>query len=69
QLMKGMTMQNDMPMYIMLEFQIMRNWLNEFVCTPLQIVPPPPNPPPPVEPFPQPDNFTSSDDSSPTVLE
>ncbi|PNX94714.1 hypothetical protein L195_g017892 [Trifolium pratense] len=67
QLMKGMAMQNNMLMYIMLEFQIMRNWLNECVCTPLQIVPPPPNPPPPVEPFPQPENSTSSDDSSPTV--
>ncbi|MCI67533.1 hypothetical protein A2U01_0088792, partial [Trifolium medium] len=43
--MRGMSMQNDMLMYIMLEFQIMRNWLNECVCTPLQIVPPPPNPP------------------------
>ncbi|CAJ2648354.1 unnamed protein product [Trifolium pratense] len=69
QLMKGMSMQNDMLMYIMLEFQIMRNWLNECVCTPLQIVPPPPNPPPPVEPFPQPENSTSSDDSSPTIPE
>ncbi|CAJ2674731.1 unnamed protein product [Trifolium pratense] len=69
QLMRGMSMQNDMLMYIMLEFQIMRNWLNECVCTPLQIVPPPPNPPPPVEPFPQPENSTSSDDSSPTIPE
>ncbi|MCI95288.1 hypothetical protein A2U01_0116586, partial [Trifolium medium] len=39
------------------------------VCPPLNLVAPPPNPPPQVKPFPQPDNSTSSDDSSPTAPE
>ncbi|MCI05332.1 hypothetical protein A2U01_0026383 [Trifolium medium] len=69
QLLKGMVIQNNMLMYIMLEFQIMRYWLITHVCPPLHIVPPPENPPPHVDPFPQPNNSTSSDDSSPTAPE
>jgi hypothetical protein len=64
---EGMSIQNNMLMYLMIEHQIMRDWFITNVCPPLNITPPPPNPPPHVPDFPQQENATSSDDSSPTV--
>jgi hypothetical protein len=67
QIFEGMAIQNNMLMYLMIEHQIMRDWLITNVCSPLNITRPPPNPPPHVLDFPQPENATSSDDSSLTV--
>jgi hypothetical protein len=65
---EGLTMQNNMLMYIVLEFHIMRDLLINKVCPQLGLNPPPANPPPNLSTdFPKPDNSTSSDDSSPTV--
>jgi hypothetical protein len=66
-LFEGMAIQNNMLMYLMLEHQIMRDWLITQVCPQLNLTPPPPNPAPHVPSFPKPDHSTSSDDSSPTV--
>ncbi|KAK2445002.1 hypothetical protein QL285_015983 [Trifolium repens] len=67
-ILEGMTIQNNMLMYLMIEHQLLRDWLIEHVCPAMNIPPPPLNPPPHIPEFPPPqDDATSSDDSSPTV--
>jgi hypothetical protein len=67
-ILEGMTIQNNMLMYLMIEHQLLRDWLIAHVCPTMNIPPPPLNPPPHIPEFPPPqDDATSSDDSSPTV--
>ncbi|PNX55684.1 hypothetical protein L195_g049314, partial [Trifolium pratense] len=64
---EAMMQQNNLIMHIMLEQQNYRKWLCDHVCPLLHIPNPPTNPPPHIPEFPQPENDSSSDASSPTV--
>ncbi|MCH80750.1 hypothetical protein A2U01_0001523 [Trifolium medium] len=68
-LFEGLSNQNDMLQYLMIDTQVMRDWMIHYLCPSLKIFPPPANYAPPALDFPKPDNSTSSDDSSPIVSE
>ncbi|GAU16631.1 hypothetical protein TSUD_325790 [Trifolium subterraneum] len=59
--------QNNLLMHIMLEQQVIRDWIATNVCPRYEIPLPPINPAPHIPEFPKPDNDFSSDGSSPIV--
>jgi hypothetical protein len=67
-ILEGMQIQNNFLMHLTLEFQTLRDWLITHVCPLLNVPPPQINPIPHIPEPQQPNEDSSSNGSSPTVL-
>ncbi|PNX56203.1 hypothetical protein L195_g058091, partial [Trifolium pratense] len=61
---EGFNNQNGILLYLLSENKLMHDWIFKTVCPTLKLSPPPLNPTPNALAFPQPDDSSTSDNSS-----